>query len=82
VLYLGPPDLRRLVNDAAIVREMNPKLRGTVRLSGGRWLRQPQRDVTLLAGALQSAGYEELAGFYRSEAERARTEAARGGALK
>ena len=66
VLYLGPPDPRQVAADAAVVRELNPAMRGTLRLSGGRWLRQPRRDLTLLARALETAGFEEIATFYRS----------------
>jgi hypothetical protein len=78
-LYLGPPDLRALAIDAAVVRDLNTEARGTVRVSGGRWLRPPRRDLSLLAGALDSAGFEELASFYRGEAERSRAEQAQQG---
>jgi ASPIC and UnbV/FG-GAP-like repeat len=64
-LYLGPPDLRALAADAAIVRDLNLEVKGTLRLTGGSWLRPPRRDLKMLAGALEVAGFEDLARFYK-----------------
>jgi hypothetical protein len=70
VLYVGPPDARQLVEDAAIVARLNPSMRGTLRLSGGRWTRPRPRDWDTLARVYGMTGFEELASFYAEQATR------------
>ncbi len=64
VLYTGPADPASIAADAAVVAELNPRQRGTTKLSGGRWLRPPRRDLDTLSKVLGAAGFEDLAAFY------------------
>jgi hypothetical protein len=64
-LHTGQADFQTLLADVARVAELNPTARSTERISGGRWLYQPRRDLPAVADVFDRLGAAPLATFYR-----------------
>ncbi|HVS18366.1 MAG TPA: CRTAC1 family protein [Planctomycetota bacterium] len=64
VVYQGPFQVERLLDDLALMQQMNPRLGTCARLQRGRWIARPRRDLRTLEQVFGGLGYQDFAGYY------------------
>lgn len=69
VVYCGDLEVRGLMRDASIAGEMDPKARTTEKLSSGRWVARPARDLEAVAQVYDLLGRSDLAQFCREQSK-------------
>lgn len=72
IVYHGPVEVAELLDDVAVLEQMEPGNPGCARLQRGLWHQRPRRDLGLLAEVLGQLAYADLSEFYREAAQRRR----------
>jgi hypothetical protein len=53
-----------VLDDVAVLQQMDPRLGTCARLQRGRWIERPRRDLRTLAQVFSGLGYQDFASYY------------------